>query len=60
MSDQRRRVITVALMLSNVMSGLDNTIINTDLPRIIADLHGIEYTGCSYWGRLFPRRFGVN
>lgn len=45
MSDQRRRVITVALMLSNVMSGLDNTIINTALPRIIADLHGIEYTG---------------
>ena len=42
---QRIRIVTSALMLSNVMSGLDNTIINTALPRIIADLHGIEYTG---------------
>ncbi len=42
MSDQRRRVITVALMLSNVMSGLDNTIINTALPRIIADLRNLQ------------------
>ena len=47
MPNQKRRVqiVTSALMLSNVMSGLDNTIINTALPRIIADLHGIEYTG---------------
>ena len=34
---QRIRIVTSALMLSNVMSGLDNTIINTALPRIIAD-----------------------
>nr|WP_281349216.1 MFS transporter [Secundilactobacillus folii] len=32
-------------MLSNAMSGLDNTIINTALPAIISDLHGIELMG---------------
>lgn len=45
MKEKQIRIVTVALMLSNVMSGLDNTIINTALPRIIADLRGIEYTG---------------
>ncbi|AQW21097.1 MFS transporter [Lentilactobacillus curieae] len=38
-------IVTCALLLSNAMSGLDNTIINTALPAIISDLHGIELIG---------------
>ncbi|WP_283679725.1 MFS transporter [Lentilactobacillus sp. Marseille-Q4993] len=38
-------IVTAALLLSNAMGGLDNTIINTALPAIISDLHGIEYIG---------------
>ncbi len=38
-------IVTCALLLSNAMSGLDNTIINTALPAIISDLHGIEMMG---------------
>lgn len=38
-------IVTIALLLSNAMSGLDSTIINTALPSIIADLHGIELMG---------------
>jgi MFS family permease len=38
-------VMTVGLLLANVMSGLDATIINTALPAIIADLHGISCMG---------------
>nr|WP_268873329.1 MFS transporter [Secundilactobacillus odoratitofui] len=38
-------IVTFALLLSNAMSGLDNTIINTALPAIISDLHGIELMG---------------
>lgn len=45
MSQKRIWIVTIALLLSNAMSGLDNTIINTALPRMIADLHGIEYMG---------------
>ncbi len=37
--------MTLALLLSNAMSGIDNTIINTALPAIISDLHGIELMG---------------
>ncbi|KRL61917.1 MFS transporter [Lactobacillus psittaci] len=45
MDKKRTIIVTMALLLSNAMSGLDNTIINTALPRIIADLKGIEYMG---------------
>ncbi|MDF2822557.1 MAG: transporter [Clostridiales bacterium] len=38
-------IVTLALLLSNAMSGLDGTIINTALPSIISDLHGIQYMG---------------
>lgn len=38
-------VVTLALLLSNAMAGLDGTIINTALPAIISDLHGIQYMG---------------
>jgi MFS family permease len=38
-------IVTAALLLSNAMSGLDNTIVNTALPAIIADLHGLELMG---------------
>ncbi len=38
-------IVTCALLLSNAMSGLDSTIINTALPAIISDLHGIELMG---------------
>ena len=37
--------MTIGLLLANVMSGLDATIINTALPAIIADLHGISCMG---------------
>lgn len=45
MSRQRKILITFALLLSNAMSGLDATIINTALPAIVSDLHGIQYMG---------------
>ncbi|WP_155286344.1 MFS transporter [Lacticaseibacillus zhaodongensis] len=38
-------IVTFALLLSNAMSGLDGTIVNTALPAIIADLHGLELMG---------------
>lgn len=41
---QRTGVIT-ALLLASLMSGLDATIINTALPAIISDLHGIQFMG---------------
>ncbi len=45
MSKKNVLIVTAALMLSNAMSGLDNTIVNTALPAIIADLHGLELMG---------------
>ncbi|MFC6255003.1 MFS transporter [Secundilactobacillus hailunensis] len=45
MSKRNIFIVTFALLLSNAMSGLDNTIINTALPAIISDLHGIELMG---------------
>lgn len=45
MSNRNVIIVTFALVLSNAMSGLDNTIINTALPAIISDLHGIELMG---------------
>jgi MFS family permease len=38
-------IVTMALLLSNTMAGLDGTIINTALPAIISDLHGIQFMG---------------
>lgn len=40
-----RRLITFALLLSNIMAGMDGTIVNTALPAITSDLHGLQYTG---------------
>ncbi|WP_461239723.1 MFS transporter [Paucilactobacillus sp. N302-9] len=45
MSKKQILIVTCALLLSNAMSGIDNTIINTALPAIISDLHGIELMG---------------
>jgi MFS family permease len=45
MSKKNLGIVTGALLLSNIMAGLDGTIINTALPAIISDLHGIQYMG---------------
>lgn len=45
MNQKQLRGLTAALMLGNVMSGLDSTIINTAIPAIVADLHGIQFMG---------------
>ena len=37
--------VTVALLLANIVSGMDATIITTALPAIVSDLHGIQYMG---------------
>ncbi|KRN28870.1 transporter, major facilitator family protein [Lactobacillus selangorensis] len=45
MSKRSVFIVTCALLLSNAMGGLDSTIINTALPAIISDLHGIQLMG---------------
>ncbi|NOV58893.1 hypothetical protein [Clostridium beijerinckii] len=45
MSKKGNLIVTLALLLSNAISGLDGTIVNTALPAIISDLHGIQYMG---------------
>ena len=45
MTKKQTNLVTFSLLLACVMSGLDGTIINTALPAIISDLHGIEYLG---------------
>lgn len=45
MNKQQVKMVTIALMLGNVMSGLDGTITNTAIPAIVAALHGIEFMG---------------
>lgn len=45
MNAKQIRMVTVALMLGNVMSGLDSTITNTAIPAIVSALHGIEFMG---------------
>ncbi len=45
MSKRDIMIVTCALLLSNAMGGLDSTTINTALPAIISDLHGIELMG---------------
>ena len=45
MNKKQITMVTIALMLGNVMSGLDGTIINTAIPAIVAALHGIQFMG---------------
>ena len=45
MNKKQITMVTIALMLGNVMSGLDGTIINTAIPTIVAALHGIQFMG---------------
>ncbi|MDO4911971.1 MAG: MFS transporter [Lactobacillus sp.] len=45
MSNKSLKLTVAALMLSNVMVGLDSTIINTAIPAIVADLKGIQFMG---------------
>ena len=42
---QRRTIVTGALLLSNIMAGMDGTIVNTALPAITSDLHALQYMG---------------
>ena len=37
--------VTAAMLLSNIIAGMDSTIITTALPAIVSDLHGIQYMG---------------
>lgn len=45
MSKRVVMIVTLALLLSNAMNGLDSTIISTALPAIISDLHGLQLMG---------------
>lgn len=61
---QKRTMVTIALLLSNIMTGMDATIVNTALPAITGDLHGLAYMG---WivatfllGLQSQHRFGVS
>lgn len=45
MAVKHRRLITGALLLSNIMAGMDGTIVNTALPAITSDLHALQYMG---------------
>lgn len=45
MSKKEILIVTLALLLSNAMAGLDGTIVNTALPAIISDLNAIQYMG---------------
>lgn len=45
MNKRQITMITWALILANIMAGLDATIINTAIPAIVSDLHGIQYMG---------------
>lgn len=40
MNKKQITMVTVALMLGNVMAGLDGTITNTAIPAIVSALHG--------------------
>lgn len=45
MSKRNVLIVTLALLLSNAMGGIDSTIVNTAMPAITADLHGLELMG---------------
>lgn len=65
MAKRRLLIATPALLLANFMGGLDSTVVNTALPAIISDLHGIRLIGwvsaifllgvaltTVFWGRI--------
>ncbi|MDE7056178.1 MAG: MFS transporter, partial [Lactobacillus sp.] len=45
MDKKQITMVTMALMLGNVMAGLDGTITNTAIPAIVSALHGIQFMG---------------
>ena len=45
MNKKQITMVTVALMLGNVMAGLDGTITNTAIPAIVSALRGIQFMG---------------
>lgn len=45
MNKRQIKMVTLALMLGNVMAGLDSTITNTAIPAIVSALHGIQFMG---------------
>lgn len=45
MTKKQTTMVTFAMVLANVMAGLDSTIINTAISAIIADLNGIQFMG---------------
>lgn len=45
MTKKQRNWVMASLLLASIMSDLDATIINTALPAIISDLHGIQFMG---------------
>lgn len=45
MKTTHRGLVTGALLLSNVMAGMDGTIVNTAMPAITSDLHALQYMG---------------
>ncbi|WP_025079880.1 MFS transporter [Lactobacillus hamsteri] len=45
MNKKQINMVTFALMLGNVMAGLDGTITNTAIPAIVSALHGIQFMG---------------
>ena len=45
MNKKQITMVTIALMLGNVMAGLDGTITNTAIPAIVSALHGIQFMG---------------
>lgn len=63
MTKKQISMVTLSLLLANIMSGLDATIINTAIPAIVSDLHGIQYMGwivaCFYWECRSQCQFGV-
>lgn len=45
MNSKQIKMVTLALMLGNVMAGLDSTITNTAIPAIVSALNGIQFMG---------------
>lgn len=45
MTKKQLNFTILALMLANIMSGLDGTIVNTAIPAIVSALHGIKFMG---------------
>src|SRR5512135_299299 len=43
MTRNRRILVTAGVMLALLLAALDATIVGTALPRIVADLHGLDY-----------------